>query len=108
MKVDSVIKEKNADAMAWVTFFDPAHYGLHGDWAENGFRIRTIDSAGNLFERAGLQQSDVVTAVGDTPATSATAFRRLLRKAIVDDEVFTLRVRRGKELREIVVEPLTK
>ena len=49
MKVDSVIKEKNADAMAWVTFFDPAHYGLHGDWAENGFRISKSGSCRRLI-----------------------------------------------------------
>jgi hypothetical protein len=95
-------KVANALALAPVKFFDPASVGVAVAPAKFGVRVTTA-TPGQPFARAGLAIDDLVTALDGRPVPSPQAFRRLLRKRLVEGGTALFEVRRAGRKVEVRV-----
>jgi hypothetical protein len=94
----STLKEKEADALRFVKFFEVEDAGIEVKDAKGGVEV-SATLAGKPLSGAGIKAGDLIVAVNKDGVKSADSLRRLLRKEIALGDSFTLRVRRaGKEL----------
>ncbi len=84
----------NALARAPLKFFEPASAGVAVAPSKYGVRLTTV-TPGQPFAHAGLAVDDLVTAVDGGTVRSPAAFRRLLRKRLVQGGTALFEVRRG-------------
>lgn len=84
-----------------VRFFDPAEFGLTLEVTKAGLKVAKVGGT-NAFADAGLKAGDVITRVGEVDTATALAFRRELRRGVVEGAVL-LDVTRGKDRLELLV-----
>jgi hypothetical protein len=93
------IRERQADLLGFVKFFETAQAGLEVEPAKGGVRVKTVD-AKKGFAKAGLQAGDLITGVDKQATADPEGFRRQLRSALARG-TFTLQVSRGDKSRQI-------
>jgi hypothetical protein len=93
------VKEKQANPLGFVKWFDPASVGVVVEKAEGGVKVKQADE-GKPFARAGLRAGDLVVSADAKTIDSPETFRRLLRARVVMGDEMTLEVRRdGKPVK---------
>jgi hypothetical protein len=98
-------KGRVRDALSPVKFFEPSSLGVEVAPSRYGVRV-TGATAGKPFARAGLRVDDLVLALDGSPVRSPDAFRRLLRKRLVEGGEAVLEVRRQGKTVEVRVPAL--
>jgi hypothetical protein len=84
-----------------VRFLDPAEFGLTLEATKGGMKVAKVADK-SAFAEAGLKGGDVIARVGEVDTATAPAFRRELRRGVVEGAVL-LDVNRGKEKVELLV-----
>ncbi len=84
-----------------VRFLDPAEFGLTLDATKEGMKVAKVADK-SAFAESGLKAGDVITKVGEVATATAPAFRRELRRGVIEGAVL-LDVTRGKEKLELLV-----
>lgn len=84
-----------------VRFLDPAEFGLMLEATKAGMKVAKVADT-SAFADAGLKAGDVIAKVGEVDTTTAPAFRRELRRGVVEGAIL-LDVVRGKEKVELLV-----
>jgi len=84
-----------------VRFLDPAEFGLTVEATKGGMKVAKVADK-SCFADAGLKVGDVIAKVGEVDTTTAPAFRRELRRGVVEGAVL-LDVVRGQEKVELLV-----
>lgn len=69
-----------------VRFVDPAEFGLGLVPQDGGVRLNAVEPW-SPFAKCDVRAGDIITAVDGRPTTSATEFRRALRRGIVRESV---------------------
>jgi len=72
------VKEKEADPLGFVKFFDPSRVGVTVEAAAAGVKVTKAEE-GKSFARAGLKVIDVIVGLDGKEANTPETFRRLLR-----------------------------
>jgi S1-C subfamily serine protease len=96
------VKEKEANPLGFVKWFDPASVGIVVEAAEGGLRVKHADE-GKPFAKAGLRAGDLAVSADGKDITSPDVFRRLLRGKVVMEEELTLEVKRDGQVLKLVV-----
>lgn len=84
-----------------VLFLDPSEYGLTLEATEAGVKVTKVREK-STFADAGVKAGDVIPRVGQVDTVTAPAFRRELRRGVIEGAVL-LDVVRGKEKLELLV-----
>jgi PDZ domain len=84
-----------------VLFLNPAEYGLTLEATEGGVKVTRVREK-SVFADAGVKAGDVIPRVGQVATATAPAFRRELRRGVIEGAVL-LDVVRGKEKLELLV-----
>ena len=94
----STLKEKQADSLRFVRFFELEDAGIEAKDAKGGVEVTTT-FAGKRLSTAGIKTGDLILSVNQDAIKSVDSLRRLLRKQIVLGDSFSLQVHRaGKQL----------
>jgi hypothetical protein len=81
--------------LARVKFFEPSSLGVAVAASNDEVRVK-VAAADKPFALAGLRIGDVILALDGSPVRTPEAFRRLLRKRLVQGGAALLKVRRGE------------
>lgn len=84
-----------------VRFLDPAEFGLKLEADKEGMKVTKVADK-SAFAEGGLKAGDVIVRVGEVATATAPAFRRELRRGVIEGTVL-LDVIRGKEKVELLV-----
>ena len=84
-----------------VRFLDPAEFGLTLDATKEGMKVAKVADK-SAFAEGGLKAGDLIAKVGEVATATAPAFRRELRRGVIEGAVL-LDVTRGKEKLELLV-----
>jgi PDZ domain-containing protein len=91
----TTIRENETAPLDVVTFFDPSQLGAEASLADGRVRIDKVND-GTPLATVGLRAGDVVTAVDGADVASPNAFRKALRRGLVEGKA-VLKVRRGAD-----------
>jgi hypothetical protein len=103
----SAIKEKVANALGIVNFFELTQVGIEVTAAEGGVEVKHVTPNGALA-RAGLRANDRVSAVDDVNIDGPESLRRVLRRKFALSEPMTLKGQREGQPLKMVVSSLVE
>ena len=96
------VKEKEADPLCFVKFFDPSRVGVTVEAAAAGVKVTKAEE-GKSFARAGLKVIDVIVGLDGKEANTPETFRRLLRTKLAEGGRRIVKVRRQGRAVEIPI-----
>jgi hypothetical protein len=90
-----VTKEREANPLSYITFFELHRIGLEVKAADGAVRVARL-APGDTCEKAGLKVGDTILEVNGKKPTDAESLRRLLRDALAVGDA-AIKIQRGND-----------